>query len=316
MEPHDLKALSPNDIERNKENPRLHFPREELEKLSESIASVGILVPVSVYEKGTKGKKRYVLVDGERRWICAKELGLKKIPAIIIPKPDKKENILTMFHIHLVRDAWDDMPTAWALQKVVDRTGVSDSEGLRELTGLSVPQIRRLLFATRLPIEYQKLIDSGEVPLNFFFELQANVIDPLAKYRPVIFKKFGERAILRAFVQKKLNNIIADTVDLRQVRPIIKVAADEAASPDAKSDLDNAIVELIQKPAQTIQATYENTVEMVVEAEKFGRQCAQLVKRFDRLMRKTKDEDERELVLNSVQNLVSSLQRRLDRFRS
>src|SRR2546430_5188826 len=172
MEPHDLKALSPNDIERKKENPRLHFPREELEKLSESIASVGILVPVSVYEKGTKGKKRYVLVDGERRWICAKELGLKRSPAIIIPQPDKKENILTMFHIHLVRDAWDDMPTAWALQKVVDRTGVSDSEGLRELTGLSVPQIRRLLFATRLPIEYQKLIDSGEVPLNFFFELQ------------------------------------------------------------------------------------------------------------------------------------------------
>ena len=316
MEPHALKALSPDEIERNEENPRLHFPREELEKLSESIARVGVLVPVSVYEKKSKGKKRYVLVDGERRWICSKELGLRQIPAIIIPKPDKKENILTMFHIHLVRDAWDDMPTAWALQKVVDRTGVSDSEGLRELTGLSVPQIRRLLFATRLPIEYQKLIDSGEVPLNFFFELQANVIDPLAKYRPVIFKKFGERAILRAFVQKKLNNIIADTVDLRQVRPIIKVAADEAASPDAKSDLDNAIVELIQKPAQTIQATYENTVEMVVEAEKFGRQCAQLVTRFDRLMRKTKDEDERELVLNSVQNLVSSLQRRLDRFRS
>jgi ParB/RepB/Spo0J family partition protein len=314
MEPHELKPLSPDEIERNKENPRLHFPREELEQLSESIARVGVLVPVSVYEKSTKGKKRYVLVDGERRWICSKELGLKQIPAIIIPKPDNKENILTMFHIHLVRDAWDDMPTAWALQKVVDRTGVTEPEELRELTGLSVPQIRRLLFAGRLPVEYQNLIDSGKVPLNFFFELQANVLDPLAKYRPAIFRKYGQRKILKAFVRKKLNNVIADTVDLRQVRPIIKVASEEASSLEAKSDLDSAIVGLIEKPNQTIQATYENTVEMVVEAEKFGRQCAQLVKRFDRLMRKTKDEDEKKLVLNSVENLVSSLQKRLDRF--
>ncbi|HEY4281622.1 MAG TPA: ParB/RepB/Spo0J family partition protein [Chthoniobacterales bacterium] len=314
MEPHELKALSPDQIERNTENPRLHFPREELEKLSESIARVGVLVPVSVYEKALKGKKRYILVDGERRWICSKELGLKQIPAIIIPKPDRKDNILTMFHIHLVRDAWDDMPTAWALQKVVDRTGVDEPEKLRELTGLSVQQIRRLLFATRLPVEYQKLIDSGKVPLNFFSELQANVLDPLAKFRPAIYKKYGQSRILRAFVRKKLDNIIADTVDLRQVRPIIKVASEEASSPEAKSDLDGAIVELIERPKQTIQATYENTVEMVVEAEKFGRQCAQLVKRFDRLMRKTKDAGDKKLVINSVESLVSSLRKRLARF--
>jgi ParB family transcriptional regulator, chromosome partitioning protein len=314
MEPHKLKPISPDQIERNNENPRIHFPREELEKLSESIARVGVLVPVSVYEKKFKGRQRYVLVDGERRWICSKELGLKEIPAIIIPKPDKKENILTMFHIHLVRDAWDDMPTAWALKKVVERTGVNEPEELRELTGLSVQQIRRLLFATRLPAEYQKLIDSGKVPLNFFFELQANVLDPLAKYRPAIFRKYGHRKILKVFVQKKLDNIIADTVDLRQVRPIIKVASEEASSPEAKSDLDSAIVGLIEKPKQTIQSTYENTVEMVVEAEKFGRQCAQLVKRFDRLMRKTKDEDEKKLVLNGVENLVSALRKRLRRF--
>jgi ParB family transcriptional regulator, chromosome partitioning protein len=116
MKTHISKNVPPDQIEINPENSREHFPPEELDKLAESIDDKGILVPLSVYKK-PNAEDRYVLVDGERRWRCAKTLGLEEVPIIIIPKPDKTENLLTMFHIHLVRKAWDEMPTVAALQK-------------------------------------------------------------------------------------------------------------------------------------------------------------------------------------------------------
>src|SRR5437899_3309447 len=98
-----------------------------------------------------------------------------------------------MFHIHMVRDQWDDMPTAWALQKLIERTGETNTERLIEMTGLSKARLKALLFATTLPPEYQQLINSAEVPLNYFYELKLHVIDPLKKERPAIFQKFGEK---------------------------------------------------------------------------------------------------------------------------
>jgi ParB/RepB/Spo0J family partition protein len=313
MKTHLSKNVSPRKIEINPENPREHFPPGELDKLAESIDAKGILVPLSVYQKSSS-KDRYVIVDGERRWRCAKTLGLSEVPIIIIPKPDKTENLLTMFHIHLVREAWDEMPTVSALQKVIERTGKTTPEELHKLTGLSPTKIKQYLFAATLPRIYQKLIDSGEIPLNFFYELQQHALRPLQTMRPAIFKKYGERNILDAFVKKRLANAIPDTVELRQIRQIIKVAQDEAGDANAKSDLDSAIVELIEKPEQTIQETYENTVEMVVEAEKFGRQCDQLVERFDRLIKKTNDNKDRNDVLRSIQRLHVELQKRLNHF--
>jgi ParB/RepB/Spo0J family partition protein len=313
MNAHPSSNIAPDHIEINPENPRIHFPQEDLEKLSESISERGILVPLSVYRKPGV-KDRFVLVDGERRWRCATRLGLKEVPAIVIPKPNDIDNLLTMFHIHLVREPWDSMPTVAALHKVIERTGTKDPEKLRELTGLSGIKIKQFLFAATLPKEYQRLIDAGTIPLNFFYELQQHALKPLETMRPTIFKKLGSRKILDAFVKKRLANAIPDTVELRQIRQIVKVAHEEAGSADAKSDLDDAIIQLIQKPEQTIQETYEDTVEMVVEAEKFARQCTQLVDRFDRLMRKTSDKQERKAVVRSIQKLHAQLQKRISQF--
>jgi ParB/RepB/Spo0J family partition protein len=304
-----LELLAPTKIRQNPENPRVHFPEAAMEELSASIDEVGILVPISVYEE--KGKsKPFVLIDGERRWRCATHLGLSALPAIVMPPPDSTKNLLTMFNIHMVREPWEDMPTAWALKKLMERTGDTDVDRLAELTSLRKEQIRRLLTVLKLPKDYQALIDEGKIPMNFFYELQRNVIDPLAKQRPAIFKKFGEKKIRDSFVQKKLANVTNDLVELRDVRPIIAVAAQEAGAPEEPSDLDPAIEELIEDRNRTIRETYERTVEMVVEAEKFARQCELLVEKFDRLMRKAQDKADRDLVMAAVRRLGQQLQAR------
>src|SRR5574341_2263871 len=87
-------------LDPNPKNPRGIDIVEEDEKLSllkDSIARFGILVPlVAKHQKG-----RFQLIDGERRYWAAKELGLKKVPAYIFPPDlDERDILQRMFHIH------------------------------------------------------------------------------------------------------------------------------------------------------------------------------------------------------------------------
>src|SRR5439155_10016510 len=90
-----LEELNPDKIDANPDNPRLIFREDELNQLLESIREVGIQVPLAVYRK----RQRFILIDGERRWRCARKLNLATVPAIVQPQPTRLEDILIMFNI-------------------------------------------------------------------------------------------------------------------------------------------------------------------------------------------------------------------------
>src|SRR5437764_6480089 len=109
-----VELIDPRKLERNPDNPRLIFQAEELSALEESIKAQGILVPLTVY----RDRKRYILLDGERRWRCSIRLGLHKVPVIVQEKPDRVTNIMMMFAIHNARQDWDPLPTALKLEEL------------------------------------------------------------------------------------------------------------------------------------------------------------------------------------------------------
>jgi ParB family chromosome partitioning protein len=79
----ELVEIPPDLIDPNPENPRLVFRESDMNLLLTSIREVGIKVPLAVFHKG----RRYVLIDGERRWKTAKKLNLKAVPALVQPEP-------------------------------------------------------------------------------------------------------------------------------------------------------------------------------------------------------------------------------------
>src|SRR5438046_1575760 len=111
-----LKQISPDLVERNPENPRIIFRSAEFEDLLESICVHGFLVPISVYRKG----KRFVLIDGERRWRCSLKLNKPTIPALVQDEPTPLENLLKMFNIHWLREQWDLLTIALKLPRIID----------------------------------------------------------------------------------------------------------------------------------------------------------------------------------------------------
>lgn len=78
-----LKKIPVDEIVRSPLNPRLRFGEKKMQSLRDSIQKGGVLVPITVFRRSKDGK--YCVIDGERRWMCAKELNHKEISAVIIP---------------------------------------------------------------------------------------------------------------------------------------------------------------------------------------------------------------------------------------
>jgi len=80
-----LLEISLERIQRNANQPRQHFDKQSLEELADSIRKHGILQPVLVRELG----ENYELIAGERRWLAAKQAGLKQVPTRVVDVIDQ-----------------------------------------------------------------------------------------------------------------------------------------------------------------------------------------------------------------------------------
>jgi ParB/RepB/Spo0J family partition protein len=175
MENKTLKDIRVDEISPNPHNPRLIFEPRELDELKGSLAKVGILVPLTVYKNEKKfPKTEYVILDGERRWRCAKELGFETVPANIIDEPkDITQNILFMFNIHHFRKEWALFPTALKLDVIIEKIGTDQESILSEFTGVSRSTIRRCKALLWYPPKYRNILmeKSGKISTDFFIEL-------------------------------------------------------------------------------------------------------------------------------------------------
>ena len=77
-----VRAIPIELVHRNPEQPRRHFPDEEIAELETSIRDKGVLQPILV-RPSPKTEGEYEIVAGERRWRAAQKAGLKVIPALI-----------------------------------------------------------------------------------------------------------------------------------------------------------------------------------------------------------------------------------------
>lgn len=170
-----VKQIPTASLKPNPHNPRTLFDPRPLKTLKASISKLGILVPLTVY--WSPAEKTYVILDGERRWICANELGLKKVPANQVAEPSLVENIVTMFQIHKLRADWELMPTALKLEVLMKEFDEKGEKKLAELTGLDQAVVSRCKKLLSYPRRFQDLMldpnPANRVKADFFIELYA-----------------------------------------------------------------------------------------------------------------------------------------------
>lgn len=168
-----VKSVPTNSLLPNPHNPRMLFDRVPLNTLKSSISKVGILVPLTVY--WYEAKQHYVILDGQRRWICAQELGIENVPVNQVAEPTLVQNIVTMFQIHKLRQDWQLMPTALKVEVLMSELGETSEKRLSELTGLDQAVISRCKKLLSYSKKYQDLMldpdPTKRVKADFFIEL-------------------------------------------------------------------------------------------------------------------------------------------------
>lgn len=263
-----LQEINPDSIRQNPDNPRLIFQEEEMNDLLESIREVGIKVPVSVYSDGTK----YTLLDGERRWRCAKKLNLTVVPAIVQPKPTRLENLLMMFNIHNVRVDWDLMPMALKLGDVRNMLAKEGKDttpkALAAVTGVRLPTVRRALDLLDLPKKYQNmLLKEAEKPRNqqkvkadLFIEVYKSM-HAVERYVPAVFKRVTKAGYVESMVKKYIGGVVDNVVAFRDVS---KIARAELAGGD-KEKAAPTIIKLVKDRKYSIAQAFGDTVQAAYE---------------------------------------------------
>jgi ParB family chromosome partitioning protein len=261
-----VSLLDPRQVSPNPENPRLIFHEDELQALQESIKLQGILVPLSVFQDG----RRYVILDGERRWRCAIKLGLDRVPAIVQPKPDLLQNIMMMFAIHGQRRDWDPLPTALKLQELeqefTKRQGRTPTEiELAELASVSRGEVRRLKNLLGLPQSYlDELMTELEKPRSQQVITVDHVLETTrgaaALRKRNVIDAEEEDQLRRAILTKFRSKVINNTVAPRQLARIARaVEREEVPMGIAR----RVTTRLIEDPEYSISDAFAGSVEQV-----------------------------------------------------
>lgn len=302
----ELMHLSVDAISPNPENPRLIFDQEKLDILAESISEVGILVPLIVFEE-EDGK--YLLLDGERRWMCAKRLNLKDIPANVIAKPNKIENILRMFNIHNVREDWELMPTALKLGDLINELGITNERRLNELMSLSIGMIRRCKTVLSLPKKYQKGILNREFKADFFIEMDAKALRKLEKVLPNFYKKYGKEELINLFVSMLKNGKIKSVTDFRFLQKMLD-AKNLGLSSKVIEDL---VKRIVVRQEMGFREAY-GLVEDLINVSKVEEKAVRLSETFRSLKYdalKKKEKDKLRAVLLDLRDTINRILRNL-----
>jgi ParB family chromosome partitioning protein len=130
-------------IDRNPEQPRQHFDKEELRSLADSIDRMGLKQPILV-KQATGG--RYIIAAGERRFRAHQLLGRETIFAIIT---DGDLDEIALIE-NLQRADLDAMEEARAFARLLERHSYTHEE-LGRIVSRSQGEIARTLATLKLP---------------------------------------------------------------------------------------------------------------------------------------------------------------------
>jgi ParB family chromosome partitioning protein len=272
-----IQSLATDSLKPNPHNPRMLFDRRDMSTLRESIERVGILVPLTVYRESSSGD--YVILDGQRRWMCAQELHAKSVPVNEVAEPTLVQNIVTMFQIHKLRKDWELMPTALKLEVLIRELKEKNAKRLSELTGLEEAVVVRCKKLLSYPKKYQDMMLAADperrTKADFFIELYPVITDK-AVNRFSWFEKNG-------FTDSMLHKF--DAKGLRAVTEfrIVKEHISNAVKAGRATEMSKRLKEFAAEP--TLAPDYLNikSAEVAATAKKIAQATDKLIEQVNSL---------------------------------
>ena len=145
-------------VEPNPDQPRRDFDPEELQSLSDSIATHGIVQPLTVRELSSG---YYQIIAGERRWRAARMADLREVPAVIIEADDRKVMELALIE-NLQRQDLNPVEEALGYQTLMGDYGLTQEDAAKRV-GKSRPAVANALRLLNLPEKVLEMVRKNEL---------------------------------------------------------------------------------------------------------------------------------------------------------
>lgn len=156
MEEIDIESIIP-----NPKQPRTIFDDDALEELADSIATLGLIQPITV-RKEENGK--YIIISGERRWRASKLAGRKTIAAYIRQADDKELHEMALVE-NIQRQDLNAMEIAISLQRLIDECGVTQ-ETVAQRVGKKRSTVANYLRLISMCPEVQAALKAGLISMG------------------------------------------------------------------------------------------------------------------------------------------------------
>ncbi len=163
-------------VEPNPNQPRRDFDPEELQALADSIATHGVVQPLTVRETENG---YYQIIAGERRWRAARMAELREIPAVVIEADDKKVMELALIE-NLQRQDLNPVEEAMGYRTLMEEYGLTQEETAQRV-GKSRPNVANMLRLLSLSPDVLDLVRSGALSAGHARALVVLKTDKLQK---------------------------------------------------------------------------------------------------------------------------------------
>jgi len=155
--PTGLVNISLSRIAQDRNQPRKTFDERTIKELSDSIKEQGIINPITIRPSGEK----YIIVAGERRFLAARQAGLKTIPAVI--RKVSKDDVMVISLIeNLHREDLNSIDRAEGIKTLKVNLGLPWKDIAKKL-GLSKQRVLDLVGLLNLPDEVKDDIRSRKL---------------------------------------------------------------------------------------------------------------------------------------------------------
>ena len=149
------------DIEPNPLQPRSIFDEDALKELSESIAQLGVIQPITLKRRKDG---RYTIISGERRWRASQMAGLEHLPAYIREVEDEDLHAMALVE-NIQRENLNAIEIALGMQRLIDECGLTQ-EAMAEKVGKKRSTVSNYMRLLSLSSEVQLALKEGIISMG------------------------------------------------------------------------------------------------------------------------------------------------------
>jgi ParB family chromosome partitioning protein len=166
----------------NPRNPRRSFGEEELDELSASIRSKGLIQPI-VVRRIAGDASHFEIVAGERRWRAAQKAGLAEVPVVVLDIDDRTSLEYAIIE-NVQRSDLNPVEEAVGYQNLIDEFNYTQAD-LAQSLGKSRSYIANTIRLLKLPDDVKARLSDGSLTAGHGRAL-LSVADPSATAKELV----------------------------------------------------------------------------------------------------------------------------------